>query len=396
MLSYLQKLAVEQLTSLENHVKLVVIHPNYSDQHLIMAHFLDQDAVYVRFEGKKMSIDDMQSQYDMALKTQTDEAQLTDGQTLILDECDRGRGKAFDRFLVRVMDNIGDMDIRVVMFSRHIPDVVLYKGKLNQHATFIPDDESFMFWDYTKCNNETDLLEVRAFGEGQVLLNGKLVKNWDGLLPRALFFYIVDRGMVTRDDIFKTFWPNLSVREATNVFHVTKRKISEVIGMDLTTYWSGFYRISPNINLSYDISMFNELLQQSAIVEADAASGILARADAIYRGQFLSSLDMPWVHNRREELVQNYGEALMILAKTKEDIGEAREALGLYLRAAANTRNREDLATSIMNLYRKLGMHDDALMVYERLLSALHDDLQVHPAPHVQALATTIRHEMQG
>lgn len=253
-----------------------------------------------------------------------------------------------------------------------------------------------MFWDYSKRVNDMDLLEVRAFGEGQVLLNGKRVKNWDGLLPRALFFYIVDRGMTTRDDIFKTFWPNLNVREATNVFHVTKRKISEVIGMDLTTYWSGFYRISPNINLSYDISMFNELLQQSAIVEAEAASGVLARADAIYRGQFLSSLDMPWVHNRRDELIQNYGEALVALAKTKEEVGEQREALGLYLRAAANTRNREDLATSIMNLYRQLGMHDDALMVYERLFSTLYDDLQVQPAPHVQALATTIRHEMQG
>ena len=393
MPSYLQQLAHEQLHALDNHIRLVIVHPNFDDQHTIMTYFLDQDAVYVRFEGKKLSVDDFRDQLNEALTIQTGNTSLSQVKTLILDETDRGKGKAFDRLLGKLLDEINDG--RIVVFSRGMPESVLKKDALRKQSAFIPGDESFMLWDYTKRDSEQDLLEVRAFGEGHVLLNGKQVKNWDGLLPRALFFYIVDRGMTTRNEIFETFWPNLSVREATNVFHVTKRKISEVIGIDLTTYWSGFYRISPNINLSYDIMMFNELLQQSAIIEAEEASALLARADAIYRGNFLTSLDMPWVHNRRDELVQNYSESLAILAKTKEDAGYKKEALGLYLRAASRTHNREDLVSKIMHLYRELGMYDDALVVYERLYSSLQDDLRVQPAPHIQALATTIRHEMQ-
>ena len=41
--------------------------------------------------------------------------------------------------------------------------------------------------------------------------------------------------MVTRDEIFETFWPGLPTKEATNVFHVTKRKISERLGYELTS-----------------------------------------------------------------------------------------------------------------------------------------------------------------
>ena len=40
----------------------------------------------------------------------------------------------------------------------------------------------------------------------------------------------------TRADIFKEFWPGLPIKSATNVFHVTKRKIGERLGCDLTSY----------------------------------------------------------------------------------------------------------------------------------------------------------------
>src|SRR5690606_35142968 len=151
--------------------------------------------------------------------------------------------------------------------------------------------------------------------EGRVLLNGKSVDNWDGVLPRSLFFYMVDRGMTTRNEIFDTFWPNLSTREATNVFHVTKRKISEVLGLDLTTYWSGFYRISPNIELSYDVVLFTELVQNSAISSGEDAITKLNSAIELYQGQFLYGMDMNWTYHRRSELNEDYSDAIATLAE---------------------------------------------------------------------------------
>ncbi len=104
--------------------------------------------------------------------------------------------------------------------------------------------------------------------------------------------------MVTRAEIFETFWPNLNTREATNVFHVTKRKISEVLGTELTVYGSGFYHISPKIQLSYDVSLFNQLVQDSDSPTADTTA--LRQALALYRGDYLISISMDWVVKRRD------------------------------------------------------------------------------------------------
>lgn len=389
----LQSIAVEQLHNLPDQVRLVAIHPNYASQHLILAEFLDMDAVYVRFNGKKLTRDDLLAQIKSSLQEQINSSDVADAKFIILDEIDRAKLSELDKFLPMFIELLGNT--RAIVFSRQIPQSFMNHAKLSGKTSFIPTSDAFMLWDYTSRENDTTLLEVRSFGEGRVLLNGKEVTNWDGVLPRALFFYLIDRGMVTRNEIFETFWPNLSIREATNVFHVTKRKISEVLGLDLTAYWSGFYRISPDIELSYDVVSFTDMVQRSGVASGEDVVDLLEQADQLYSGEFLSGMTMPWVLNRRVELGQDYGEALAGLAKAKEDLGHLKEALGLYLRGAAHNRNREDIITSIMNLYSELGMHEDALVAYDRLTEGLRHELGVLPAPHIQALATSIRHEME-
>jgi two-component SAPR family response regulator len=222
-----------------------------------------------------------------------------------------------------------------------------------------------------------------------------VVDSWDGVLPRSLFFYLVDRGLATRSEIFDTFWPNLTTREATNVFHVTKRKISEVLGMDLTIYWSGFYHISPRIQLSYDVSLFTQMLQDSAVAPPQEAAALLREAIALFRGKFLTSLEMKWVVKRRLDLYQMYGDALISLGKIAENMGEQEQALGLYLQAAVTNPQREDVVQSIMTLYREMNMQADAIGVYQRLVNVLDDGLGVNPAPHLQELASAISAELR-
>jgi DNA-binding SARP family transcriptional activator len=247
-----------------------------------------------------------------------------------------------------------------------------------------------MILDYTNALNRA-VLEVRALGPGRVLINGRLVEHWDGVLPRMLFFYFIDRGMTTRDEIFQTFWPNLSTREATNVFHVTKRKISEILGADLTVYWSGFYRISPDLDLHYDVVKFAEAVQNAAVADDDEAVSLLQNAIALYNGPFLSMMEQPWVSQRRDELGASYAEALAGLARIYKKHDSRLDALGYYLRAAATSPQREDLARSIMELYRDLGRPRDALDAYRRLETELKNSLGVTPGPQTAALASEIR-----
>ncbi|MBZ0307616.1 MAG: bacterial transcriptional activator domain-containing protein [Anaerolineae bacterium] len=196
--------------------------------------------------------------------------------------------------------------------------------------------------------------------------------------------------MTTRNDIFDTFWPTLKKHEATNVFHVTKRKISEILGQDLTTYGSGFYRIADNIQVFYDVVAFQEAVQNAAIADEDEAILMYQDAIRLYRGPFLSTIDQEWAVKRREELQGVYVEALCGLADIHRHRDQLVEALGFYQRASAITPQREDIAREIMQIHLDLDQPQHARETYERLRQELKNSLHVDPSPETQKLARQI------
>lgn len=309
MLDFLHQLAVQQFNSLESHIRLVIFHPNYLPQHRLLGDILPLDAVHVRFEGANLTQADLERQLDEAIASQTGVKSLSQRTTLVLDECDRAVPASFDWLVSRLLAHT---DIECIfVLTRQVPYRLLSDPKMRAQASIIPADESHMLWNYARRDtSDPSLLEVRALGSGRALFNGKTLDDWDGALPRALFFFLCDRMMTTRNDIFATFWPDLQVKDATNVFHVTKRKISEKLTTDLTTYHSGYYHIAESIELSYDVAMFTGALQESAIAPTrEEKIALLWRALYFYRGDFLTSVNAPWAAQRRQELRQSYIEA---------------------------------------------------------------------------------------
>lgn len=283
---------------------------------------------------------------------------------------------------------------RIVIFSRR-----LALGLLNRHAPYcamLPIQPKQLLVDYAQPHPNKNILEVHALGPGQALIDGRLLDTWDGVLPKCLFYFLVDRAMSTRDDIFETFWPNLEKREATNVFHVTKRKVNEILGQDLTTYGNGFYRLADNVELYYDVVEFLEAVQHAEIAEDDDhAIQLYEQGTHLYRSEFLSTLDQGWIRERREELRNTYADALIGLAQLYTKRAAEDAALGLYMRAAAVMPQREDLARTLMQHYRKHGEHAYALQLFNRLETVLRRELNVTPSPETIKLAQAIRHETQ-
>ncbi len=282
----------------------------------------------------------------------------------------------------------------IMLESRVWPSRLIDRLDTPDRVVTLPVSAEDMLLDYMAADRSRVLLEVRTLGPGQVLVDGRKIEQWDGALPRALFFYFVDRGMTTRDEVFMTFWPDLSTREATNVFHVTKRKISEILNVDLTVYSSGFYRIAPNIDLHYDVVSFAEAVQNSAVAEPDEAQFLLERAISLHERDFLRDFDQAWVVRRRGELRAMYVDALTALARLYEDRGLNTEALGLYNRAFGVFPQREDLARSQMRLYEQSGHASRALLVFDRLADELRTSLNVAPSPETEALAEAVRQKM--
>ncbi|MBN2306220.1 MAG: bacterial transcriptional activator domain-containing protein [Anaerolineae bacterium] len=403
--------AQEQLAALPADIALAILHPDFHGQHRLFAPLLRRDGVTTLFlsvSAPGTSLANLLADLEQTFAAQlgitppnlpadpeaaaTAVLSLLAGQgrvNLILDAYDLVDQDELDPFIAALVRQF-PVGQRLIIGARALPMTLLERSDVYGKAALLPVHPDKMLLDYVQSVEKT-VLEVRALGPGRVLINGRLIDHWDGVLPRTLFFYFVDRGMTTRDEIFQTFWPNLSTREATNVFHVTKRKISEILGADLTVYWSGFYRISPDLELHYDVIKFAEAVQNAAVASNEDAIRLLQNAIAIYNGLFLSTMTQDWAANRREELATNYAEALAGLARIYKQEGANLNALGYFLRAAAASPQREDLARAIMELYHELGKPRDALDTYERLVINLRSSLNVEPGPQTLELADMIR-----
>jgi DNA-binding SARP family transcriptional activator len=401
--------ARDQLLRLQPEITLAILHPDFHGQHRLLGPVLNQsDVVFLAVPQTGYTFDELLAALAEALQDQLGISQVKfpaspESAAAHLAEVMRGRGRltlildAYDRaqtdesfdFITSAALQLAPGS-RVLLGTRELPMSLLASPDLNGKISLIPVHPDKMMLDYVRPN-EKPLLEVRALGPGRVLMNGRLIEHWDGLLPRALFFYFVDRGMTTRDEIFRTFWSNLSTREATNVFHVTKRKISEILGADLTVYWSGFYRISPDLELQYDVVKFAEAIQNAAVTGDDEAALLLHNAIDLYNGPYLSSLDQSWVGQRRDELAANYAESLAGLARIYKSRNDLHNGLGYFLRALAASPQREDLARAVMEMYHSLGLPHHALEIYERLELELKRTLNVPPSSQTTALAKSIR-----
>jgi two-component SAPR family response regulator len=206
-------------------------------------------------------------------------------------------------------------------------------------------------------------VEVYALGGGLIYINGLPLTGWPGPLVRNLFFYLVDRPLLTRQDIFDAFWPTIPTKEAVNVFHVTKSKIDQWLGLELTTYKAGFYRPSGQFELHYDVSAFEAATPQS---EADYKA-----VSSLYHSRFLPDVDLPWVRSRRRELQSQYAELLLGLARLYHAAGQIDLAISYYGKAWQQAPEREDVARHLMELCAASGKVEQAVQVFEHLSRVL-------------------------
>lgn len=223
-------------------------------------------------------------------------------------------------------------------------------------------------------------------GHTRIISDGHTVTSWDGMLPRNLCYYFVDHPLTTRDEIFELFWPHLGVKEATNVFHVTKRKISEKLGYEITVYSNGFYIPSPRVNISYDAREFETVLEEALTGPPELAPAKWQRAIHLYRHPYLQGLNMPWMVEKREKLRDGLVQALTGLGRMYQQIAASERALTYFLRALVERPEREDIHRDLMTLYYETGQVTNALAQYKVLEGLLKQKFHLTPSPETRDL----------
>jgi DNA-binding SARP family transcriptional activator len=217
-------------------------------------------------------------------------------------------------------------------------------------------------------------LEVFALGPGYVLMNGEAIDTWEGHLPRLLFFFALDRPVVTRSEICQAFWPDLDNDQAVNVFHVTKRRLHKALDFDVLVHEDGYYRVNPEVSVYYDIMAFVGALVRGRSPETENKAEMWQEAIDAYRGPFLQGHNDKWIVERRRDYQTGYLEALSEMARTRLQEGRQEHALGLLLRAVSENDRYEPIHRQIMQLYANLGRRSEAAGHYQKLVEKLKGD----------------------
>ncbi len=306
--------------------------------------------------------------------------------TLLLDQYDRLPEKdETKRFMEALVEHIPE-HCQIIINAReqaYLPwfDLVSEKKATVLGAEYVPEEAG-----PPEEPPEVPRVEVYSLGRGYTLVNGAPVTHWDGELPKNLFFFFMDHPLVTRDEIFDVFWPTLSVKEATNVFHVTKRKINERLGYDLTQYASGFYSHSDKIDIYYDVASFSKAIEEAMMADESAQITHWTQAVRLYRAPFLHRLDMAWAAERRKELRAQHAQALIGLGRIMQSQNKIDAALENYSKALRETPELEDIHRQVMELYYQQGKTAEAIRQYERLERSLRETLNIAPLPETTNL----------
>ncbi len=316
-----------------------------------------------------------------------------------LDEIDRvPHDDQLNQFVISLVDSLSE-NVSLVVSSRLLKYQPWYDFVENKNAAVFGTERRAHDVMFAVSEDAKPPLEVYALGRGYALVSGQEITNWDGALPRNLFFYFMDNPLITRDEIFEVFWPKLTTKEATNVFHVTKRKISERITMkveqegnyELTQYSAGFYKPSDKLIRYYDVEEFEDAVNDSmATLDEAEEEELLKRAIDLYKGPFLQDGTMDWMVERRAELRSLYAQALIGMGRLCQRRDEQMTALGFYVRALKETPEREDIHRDVMQIYINQEMYDDARKQYKMLASILNDNLSIKPSNESRELFDSI------
>lgn len=241
-------------------------------------------------------------------------------------------------------------------------------------------------------------LEIYAFGKGRTLVNGDEVTQWEGMLPRMLFYYLIDHPLITRDQIFADFWPRISTKDATDIFHVTKHKVTEVLSrtiggrpLELTQYTQGFYVPSSTYMRHYDVAEFENAVERAEKADSLAKRELEIRAALeLYRGPFLEDATAAWVVERREQLTRRHAEARIVMGRVFAERNQPAEAAAMFEEALKVLPLREDVQRSLIRCYIELGQLDDARRNLASLEDKVYRRMGVKPTPETQALRAMV------
>jgi non-specific serine/threonine protein kinase len=246
-----------------------------------------------------------------------------------------------------------------------------------------------------RSNSHGDqVIRIKTFGGLHLVVEGDTIAEdaWQRRKARQLFKILLSRpdARIGKDQVTLLLWPDspsnaalTNLRSAIlDLRRVLRDSESAVIRSDRDAIWLSAARAW------LDVHEFEELL-----VQADASTDplpLLLQANALYVGDFLvDDVYEDWATDRRQELKQVWINVQLRLAQlweAQDAVDQAAEALQRLLQSDPCD---ERAARELMRLFARHGRRSEGVRVYQKLVSALRDELDTEPSEDITAIFET-------
>ncbi|WP_133799259.1 BTAD domain-containing putative transcriptional regulator [Kribbella caucasensis] len=203
---------------------------------------------------------------------------------------------------------------------------------------------------------------------------------------------------VSQDELIDLLWPRGVPRNAVNLLHTRVARLRRLLEDGRSTNpvvvgGRAGYRLALSTG-DVDLVTFRDLIAQAASAEPEAALAKLADAVALWRGD--TDVE-PMAANPLYIAVSNeYTAAVRAFAALARDLGEPEQALEPLRNLTARHELDEPLHVELIQSLAACGRQAEALAAYDRIRSALAEQLGIDPGERLRAVHLEVLRQQSG
>jgi DNA-binding SARP family transcriptional activator len=240
-------------------------------------------------------------------------------------------------------------------------------------------------------------LQIRLFGDFQLLYNGELITTLNQARLQSLLAYLVLHrdAPQSRQRLAFLFWPDTSEAQARANLRRALYDLRQILPNleDFLRIDSQALQWRPDVPFEVDVAVFEHLLVQAMQTnQSSAGQAALEQAVTRYTGDLLPACYEDWVLHERERLRQRYLNALEQLVHLLEDKREYQAAIAHAQRLLQADPLQESSYRTLMRLHVQIGDRARALRVYHTCVTILQQELGVSPGPETEAAHQHLLH----
>ncbi len=234
-------------------------------------------------------------------------------------------------------------------------------------------------------------LVIRAFGQGQVWLNGKAItmSEWQTQSVRELFFYFLSENRpLTKEQIAGALWgESLEPVQMRLRFKNEIYRLRRAVGQDTILFDGEYYQFNPAIDHEYDVEAFDAYVAKARTATTDEEKIIYyQKAVDLVNGQYLEDISSSWDGPDRERLRQAFLTASLSLAELYNSRAETQKAIQTCLRALTTDATCEPACRFLMNIYHRQGDRTSVIHSYQSCEQAMQKVFGMPPSEETQEL----------